>query len=34
VTWRRVAYDVRAVQQKIRTVGLPEVLARRLELGR
>lgn len=34
VTWRRVAYDFRPTQRKIRERGLPEALARRLELGR
>jgi diadenosine tetraphosphatase ApaH/serine/threonine PP2A family protein phosphatase len=34
VTWRRVQYDFRPTQKKIREVGLPEALARRLELGR
>jgi predicted phosphodiesterase len=31
---RRVAYDVAAVQKKIRAAGLPETLAQRLEQGR
>jgi diadenosine tetraphosphatase ApaH/serine/threonine PP2A family protein phosphatase len=30
---RRVPYDIAAVQAKIRSVGLPEVLANRLSLG-
>ena len=30
---RRVSYDVEAVQKKIRTAGLPEILASRLEFG-
>lgn len=30
---RRVAYDIAAVQKKIRDAGLPEVLANRLSLG-
>ena len=30
---RRVDYDIASVQQKIRDVGLPEVLAHRLSLG-
>lgn len=34
VEWRRVPYDYRLTQQKIRAAGLPEALARRLELGR
>lgn len=33
VTWRRVAYDIVAVQEKIRAAGLPERLAQRLALG-
>jgi diadenosine tetraphosphatase ApaH/serine/threonine PP2A family protein phosphatase len=31
---RRVPYDVAAAQKKVREAGLPERLARRLELGR
>jgi diadenosine tetraphosphatase ApaH/serine/threonine PP2A family protein phosphatase len=34
LTMRRVAYDVGAAQAKILSAGLPEVLARRLALGR
>ena len=35
LTWYRVAYDVRSTQSKIRATGsLPEVLARRLEVGK
>jgi len=33
VVYRRVAYDVAGAQQKIRAAGLPDVLARRLEIG-
>ncbi len=33
VTWRRVKYDVQAVQEKIRKAGLPELLAARLAVG-
>jgi diadenosine tetraphosphatase ApaH/serine/threonine PP2A family protein phosphatase len=33
VMWRRVAYDIPAVQEKILAAGLPERLARRLETG-
>lgn len=33
VAIRRVAYDIAAVQQKIRNAGLPEMLAHRLTLG-
>ena len=34
VELRRVPYDVAAAQKKVRAAGLPERLARRLELGR
>jgi diadenosine tetraphosphatase ApaH/serine/threonine PP2A family protein phosphatase len=34
VTFRRLAYDVAAAQQKIRRAGLPAVLADRLAVGR
>jgi predicted phosphodiesterase len=35
VTWHRVEYDVRRTQEKILATGvLPELLARRLEVGR
>ena len=33
VTWRRVAYDVAAVQRSMREAGLPASLAARLSLG-
>lgn len=33
VTWRRVAYDVEAVQRAIREAGLPSSLAARLSVG-
>ena len=33
VVIRRTEYDIRATQQKIRAVGLPEMLADRLSLG-
>lgn len=33
VTWYRVSYDIQGAQQKIVAAGLPEVLARRLEIG-
>ena len=33
VTFRRVAYDVAAAQEKIRKAGLPELLAARLAVG-
>ena len=33
VTWKRVAYDIAAVQEKILRAGLPERLASRLALG-
>jgi predicted phosphodiesterase len=33
VTWRRVAYDVAAVQQAMREAGLPASLASRLAVG-
>jgi diadenosine tetraphosphatase ApaH/serine/threonine PP2A family protein phosphatase len=33
VTWRRVAYDIEAVQRAMRAVHLPGFLVRRLELG-
>jgi hypothetical protein len=35
VTWHRVPYDYRATMERIReTRVLPEVLARRLEIGK
>ncbi|MFO7871877.1 MAG: metallophosphoesterase family protein [Kiritimatiellia bacterium] len=34
VEWRRLSYDIAAVQEKIKKAGLPERLARRLELGK
>lgn len=35
VTWRRVEYDIRAVQERILSIPeLPDVLAQRLSLGR
>jgi diadenosine tetraphosphatase ApaH/serine/threonine PP2A family protein phosphatase len=34
VEFRRVEYDVKATQEKIRKVGLPERLAKRLEIGK
>lgn len=34
VTFHRVAYDIRAAQEKIRRAGLPEFLADRLAVGR
>jgi diadenosine tetraphosphatase ApaH/serine/threonine PP2A family protein phosphatase len=34
VTWHRVAYDAEAAGQKIRAAGLPEMLAKRLLVGR
>jgi len=34
VELRRVPYDVARAQQRIRAAGLPDVLARRLGLGR
>ncbi len=34
IEFRRVAYDVAAVQRKVRAAGLPERLAYRLELGK
>ena len=34
VSFRRVAYDVAAAQARIRGAGLPERLAKRLEIGR
>ena len=33
VTWRRVAYDIEAVQQAMRDAGLPASLAARLSVG-
>lgn len=33
VTWQRVAYDVAAVAATMRAAGLPERLARRLDIG-
>ncbi|CAN5737563.1 metallophosphoesterase family protein [soil metagenome] len=33
LTWHRVEYDVRAVQQLMRAVGLPSRLSQRLSLG-
>ncbi|MDQ2783484.1 MAG: metallophosphatase family protein [Chloroflexota bacterium] len=33
VVWKRVAYDIAAVQRKMRAAGLPERLASRLALG-
>lgn len=33
-TWRRVSYDIAAVQQRILAAGLPPYLAHRLALGR
>ena len=33
VTYRRVPYDIPAVQRKIIAAGLPEILAKRLEVG-
>lgn len=33
VTWKRVAYEIAAVQEKIRAAGLPERLATRLTTG-
>jgi len=33
VTYYRVAYDITAAQKRIRSAGLPELLARRLGLG-
>jgi diadenosine tetraphosphatase ApaH/serine/threonine PP2A family protein phosphatase len=33
VTWRRVAYDVEAVQHAMRDAGLPAALAARLSVG-
>ncbi len=33
VTWRRITYDIAAVQEKIRAAGLPERLAQRLASG-
>ncbi len=33
VTYRRTDYDIRGAQSKIVAAGLPEVLARRLEIG-
>jgi diadenosine tetraphosphatase ApaH/serine/threonine PP2A family protein phosphatase len=33
VTWKRVEYDIAAVQEKIRAAGLPERLASRLAVG-
>jgi diadenosine tetraphosphatase ApaH/serine/threonine PP2A family protein phosphatase len=34
VTYRRVAYDVAAAQEKIHAAGLPPILAERLSVGR
>ncbi len=34
VEFRRIAYDIESAQAKIRKVGLPDILAARLELGR
>ena len=34
ITIRRVPYDIRSAQEKIRTVGLPEALAARLATAR
>ena len=34
ITYRRVAYDVAAAQKKIRSAGLPPILADRLAVGR
>jgi diadenosine tetraphosphatase ApaH/serine/threonine PP2A family protein phosphatase len=35
VTWHRVEYDYRSTMQRIRSTGvLPEILARRLEIGK
>lgn len=34
VEFRRLEYDIKAAQKKIRDVGLPERLARRLEIGK
>lgn len=34
VTFRRLEYDIKTTQQKIRDAGLPEMLAERLEEGR
>ncbi len=34
IEFRRVPYDIRRAQEKIRQVGLPERLAKRLEIGR
>lgn len=34
IEFRRVVYDVAAAQRKIRAVGLPDRLAKRLELGK
>ena len=33
VQWHRVTYDIPRTQEKIRSAGLPEPLARRLEQG-
>ena len=33
VTYCRVEYDVRTAQKKILAAGLPDILARRLEIG-
>ncbi|MDQ6908545.1 MAG: metallophosphatase family protein [Chloroflexota bacterium] len=33
VEWKRVAYDIAAVQEKMRSAGLPDRLAARLALG-
>jgi diadenosine tetraphosphatase ApaH/serine/threonine PP2A family protein phosphatase len=34
ITFHRIAYDVSAVQRKIRAAGLPAFLADRLDIGR
>jgi diadenosine tetraphosphatase ApaH/serine/threonine PP2A family protein phosphatase len=34
VELRRISYDIEKTQKKIRDVGLPERLAKRLELGK
>jgi diadenosine tetraphosphatase ApaH/serine/threonine PP2A family protein phosphatase len=34
IEFRRLPYDIAAAQAKIRKVGLPERLAKRLELGK
>lgn len=33
IQFRRIPYDIEAAQEKIRRVGLPEILADRLEVG-